>query len=141
MSNLLFVITVRRQIKVRGLPPFHFVTTLNEFGDDNDLIESLAFPTSPREINFGKVLTYEDERGRCNDITRVFWFDCSRNAPILFVLVLLVTLHIIATLLLWHKLLLRPVELTLIEVSALVIALVCESSSLVDREFSIALAN
>ena len=130
MSNLLFVITVRRQIKVRGLPPFQFVTALNEFRDDNDLIESLAFPTSPPEINF-----YADECGSYNYIMRVFWFDCSRNVPVVFVLVLLVML------LLSHKLLLRPVELTLVEVSVLGIPLVCESSELPTEGYSTALNN
>jgi hypothetical protein len=61
--------------------------------------------------------------------------------PIVFVLDLLVTLHVIVTLLLSHKLLLRPVEWTLIEVSALVIALVCESSQLSTEGYSAALAN
>jgi hypothetical protein len=54
------------------LDPLQFVTALNDFGDDNDLIESLAFPTSQPEINFGKVLTLKDECARYNDITRVF---------------------------------------------------------------------
>jgi hypothetical protein len=52
--------------------------------------------------------------------------DCSRYMPIIFVLV--VALHIIVTLLLWHNLLLRRVYLIKIAISA-VTALVCESTS------------
>ena len=54
------------------LDPLQFVTALNDFGDDNELIESLALPTSQPEINFGKILTHKEECGRHNDITRVF---------------------------------------------------------------------
>ena len=54
------------------LDPLQFVTALNDFGDDNELIESLAFPTSQPEVNFGEILTHKDECARYDDITRVF---------------------------------------------------------------------
>jgi hypothetical protein len=55
--------------------------------------------------------------------------DCSRYVPIVFVVA---TLYVELTLFLWHHLLLWPVELSLImiTISALVYALVCESSQL-----------
>jgi hypothetical protein len=62
----------------------------------------------------------------------VIWWrlDCTRNVPIVLVLVLIVILHVIVTLLLWHGLLLRCVELNLIIMAiSAVITLVCESTS------------